>query len=83
MPEMRRVVTRRRIIPDRAPATGISGTRGAYDLCAGCRHARVKHLTGPLAGCASLIWADSYDTPDSPEQYAQACSCPGFSESEE
>ena len=74
---------RRRMYPDRAPATGLSGTRAAYDSCArpGCGHARVKHLTsGP---CVNLVtWPPGDDRNWAGTGYGP-CSCTGFSESEE
>ena len=74
---------RRRHYPDRAPATGISATRGAYDSCRTCGHARVKHLTGPLPGCAGLVYVTTAQGGQYHPPRMGSCPCPRFNESEE
>lgn len=74
---------RRRMYPDRAPATGISGTAAAYDSCArpSCGHARVKHLTG--GACTAPKWHPTAAELAANEYGPGTCSCPAFTESEE
>lgn len=74
---------RMRHYPGRGPRKGISGTRAAYDPCAGCGHARVKHLTGPVAGCSATDMALAGDRGGQGRQAPGTCQCPGFTGREE
>jgi hypothetical protein len=74
---------RRRHYPGRHAARGISATRGAYDLCRGCPHPRVKHLTGPLPGCAGTVYVPDPGATAGPGMIPGTCPCPGFTETEE
>jgi hypothetical protein len=73
---------RRKHYPGRGPATGISGTRRAYDLCAGCGHARVKHLTGPRPGCSAAVVFPMDLSECGIRKGPGTCLCPGYTETE-
>jgi hypothetical protein len=74
------MAVRQRHYPGRGRATGISGTRRAYDLCAGCGHARVKHLAKFPGGCTATVRQGYEITPAGGRTQFLPCPCPGFHE---
>lgn len=62
-------------------APGIAGTKRAAELCAGCKHPRVRHLHRGYGACASV----TYTTEDERARTGVvtiACNCRRFEESE-
>lgn len=59
----------------------MAGTRRAYDTCAGCGHARIRHTNRGAGSCAATLWTD---VPLDPELAAKArtvpCNCNNFRE---